>query len=913
MKDLQFTVINDIHEVATKTYSLTSDRQLHKECSANFEYGEAYKLKISLSEFNEDVLRSFTPGFFLLQGVNESQVAITPADISNTEITDSSKKTIRPKHDSYCTDSDLQRCKEHFPFSKEPGLMVIDSDDLHQYQNIRTQSDLFAALINIDPAFASAKLVMSSSSSSYISVKDENGEFQQVNGLKGNHTFVPVLSTESNPDILKTLHLKAIDNGYYNVKISETTGRARVCSIIDEAMNRSVQPVFCAPPVIADTDIQSSKEIRVFGEDKGLLDPKKIKKLKKVEEAAIQEKIRSLKKEAEATEKAREYQQAYQQNRIKKLRNYYPNATDSELLRLIKNELENYVLDESHQITLSNGKKVFVKEILDNPKDYHGKDCNHPIENDIEGKCKIYCDQPKPTIHSFAHGGETFSITRSSDVTTSPWYLEYEKKMEEFNKTHSTVSLSGSTIIVSEYKSSKTGQVKYEMDNIKNYIYDNSANKTCTPKEIYVHGETEPVIAPEPVIKSIPEAWKDWKGRTRYRGVEYAPDGLVEEGYLNTWTGFAVNPNFDVDITPLINHIKDIIASGDEQVAEYILNWCAHIIQKPSEKTGSVIILQGREGIGKSILTDTLSSIFGEHAKVTERGDSITGKFNDLLMNRTLIVSEEALFHGDKKGVNVFKSLITSNSMVIETKGMPQFQTRNCLNFILCTNEDHVVSMGADSRRFLTVKVSDEMKGNDEYFAPLVALKKSPEAWGALLQYFMDRDISNFNPRKMPETEANKNQRLNSLESDAAWLVSSLYKGYFELSYRIINEDSGSLWKERMSFQDLEKSYTFYCNENRINEHKRKSNNKVGRLLGQYFDKRNGSNGSREYVIGDINDARRKVADALKISLEDVGLQEAMDRKANSGVVPIDLFRVKPSLKNLDKLTANSDIKVSIT
>ena len=130
-------------------------------------------------------------------------------------------------------------------------------------------------------------------------------------------------------------------------------------------------------------------------------------------------------------------------------------------------------------------------------------------------------------------------------------------------------------------------------------------------------------------------------------------------------------------------------------------------------------------------MTDILSYILGEHAKVTKKGDSITGKFNDILMNRSLIVSEEASFHGNTNSKNQFKHLITSHTMTIEKKGISQFQTRNCLNFILYTNEYHVITIDKGSRRYLTIKVSDKMKGNDDYFRPLVEMKFSPKAQGA--------------------------------------------------------------------------------------------------------------------------------------------------------------------------------------
>ena len=49
-----------------------------------------------------------------------------------------------------------------------------------------------------------------------------------------------------------------------------------------------------------------------------------------------------------------------------------------------------------------------------------------------------------------------------------------------------------------------------------------------------------------------------------------------------------IEVNEDV-IAGFLNHIKEIIANGNVEIYEYILNWYSYILQKPDGKTGTSI------------------------------------------------------------------------------------------------------------------------------------------------------------------------------------------------------------------------------------------------------------------------------------------------------------------------------------
>ena len=83
---------------------------------------------------------------------------------------------------------------------------------------------------------------------------------------------------------------------------------------------------------------------------------------------------------------------------------------------------------------------------------------------------------------------------------------------------------------------------------------------------------------------SLAQYWLSHPDRREFEGVTFIPGG-THEGLYNLWRGFAVDPE-PGDCSLFLQHIRDVICSGDEELSEWVTDWFAQIFQKPKRKPG---------------------------------------------------------------------------------------------------------------------------------------------------------------------------------------------------------------------------------------------------------------------------------------------------------------------------------------
>ena len=300
--------------------------------------------------------------------------------------------------------------------------------------------------------------------------------------------------------------------------------------------------------------------------------------------------------------------------------------------------------------------------------------------------------------------------------------------------------------------------------------------------------------------------WFQHSRRREYpMGIVCDPTDKVDGLYFNTWQGLAIAPS-DSDPKFLVDHIEQIIGSGDKEVADYVKGWLAHSVQRPEKPAGVVLVLRSGQGTGKGLLGTAMLRIFGKHGHHIAQAEHLVGRFQGHLEDCVFLFADEAIFPGDPRIKGQLKSLITERRLTMEEKYVQAKPVLNRLSILMASNERFVVPAELDDRRFAVIDVSETQKNNREYFNDLWRTVDGPGLSG-FVQYLLDYDISKFDIRDIPETSARTEQKEFLFDSGLQFIAWSLRRGCFYDGYAYEDRHDFFEWHEFLSTQLL---YSFY-------------------------------------------------------------------------------------------------------
>ena len=316
--------------------------------------------------------------------------------------------------------------------------------------------------------------------------------------------------------------------------------------------------------------------------------------------------------------------------------------------------------------------------------------------------------------------------------------------------------------------------------------------------------------------KSEAEWWLSDARRRTYRDVVFAPGKVkLPSDVFNLFRGLAV-----VSIRPRVGsgvgwpcmrrHLIEVICSGNHQWFDYLMDWMALMFQRPGEVGQTAVVLKGGEGVGKGILARYLLKIFGPYGLHLSSAQQLHGHYNVHLQNCIFLFSDEAYYPGDKSFEGMLRAMITEQRLPIEPKYQNLFETINCLHFLISSNNQWVVPMAIDARRFFVLLVSALHKGDKAYWDPLwYELEHGGPS--AMLGELLERDISCFDVRAVPDTPEGRLQKRLSLKTVEEYWMAALERGYpYRPSY---NVPSVRQWREFWSTEWLWRGYQQWCDD----------------------------------------------------------------------------------------------------
>jgi len=241
-------------------------------------------------------------------------------------------------------------------------------------------------------------------------------------------------------------------------------------------------------------------------------------------------------------------------------------------------------------------------------------------------------------------------------------------------------------------------------------------------------------------------AYREWAGsrrRKQYDRIVFNPHSK-DPRELNLWTGIPTEP-LEGEPTMILDFIKKSLCDGDSRKFEWLVDWLAHLVQKPHERTALVPVLIGLQGTGKGILMDgIMAPILGDFYTAVNSAAELMAKFNLKLSKKFLTFIDEATWRGNKTEDGVLKRMIGSPTMTVEEKFGATYDMENYSRYVIASNNMDAVALEVGNRRYVVIETADEGAADASYFDPLGKHIENRDNLRVFLGYLLKRDISSF-------------------------------------------------------------------------------------------------------------------------------------------------------------------------
>lgn len=275
------------------------------------------------------------------------------------------------------------------------------------------------------------------------------------------------------------------------------------------------------------------------------------------------------------------------------------------------------------------------------------------------------------------------------------------------------------------------------------------------------------------------DAMHSWLGRPQKTSgaAIFPPPAVCPPDMLNTWEGFAVDPE-PGDVAPFKFNVLNVLCSGDEKLARYFTQWLAHTFQHPGKKGGVAIVMRSGQGNGKGQLAKLLDRIMGDLFTQYNGTTKLTGQFNITLMSTLLAFIDEAKARGSEN--DTIKGLVTESRALFEGKGSNTIKGQSFTRLIFASNEN-VLKIDKGDRRYCALTLDTRYAANDEnperdtfarpYWQEYSAWVNQEWVPSAVLNYLLSVDLSDFDEYNAPKTTAHAELVGDNLTPLQEWML----------------------------------------------------------------------------------------------------------------------------------------------
>ena len=308
-------------------------------------------------------------------------------------------------------ETSLPRSKKTFHWPAEPGILMVDYDAPKE-GNPLSKHELISSLREACPGLRDAAMIWWPSTSSCIF----NGD-TELTGVKGQRLYIEVLDASDIPRTGAAILTYLWANGVGRYEVSKS-GSMLERGLFDGSVWQSNRIDFAAGAKCHDGLEQKRGEPELISGLLQIIDTKLLIPEPNSDVIALAEANKAIAK-AKVSADATKSKEIWIQERVTEITNVDKNIPTERAESTARRAVENKVLTDDWPITVKmvNGslQKFTISQILNNPQANHGLLTLDPLEPNYDGGRvvgKLYLTGAYPRLHSLAHGGVTFKLTR---------------------------------------------------------------------------------------------------------------------------------------------------------------------------------------------------------------------------------------------------------------------------------------------------------------------------------------------------------------------------------------------------------------------------------------------------------------------------------------------------------------------
>lgn len=326
------------------------------------------------------------------------------------------------------------------------------------------------------------------------------------------------------------------------------------------------------------------------------------------------------------------------------------------------------------------------------------------------------------------------------------------------------------------YQKNKFEQKIFLLENQRLYYQKltNGEYQQINRMDLKDYAEEFQIISDNGKKTAIFQKWLQDKDKRQYEDLVFDPSMKADpKKYLNTFDGFAYK-DWDDSNNKNIDSFRKLICNlcnYENNVVEYMMNYLAHIIQKPAEKSGKIVVFRGIEGVGKDSFHLLIQKILGfKYCLNTENFEDIFGKYNIKIKNKIFITLNETNADDGRKYKDSLKAFATADKTTYADKCVKAVEQNNYARLFLFTNASSPVNLEMTSRRYVIIKTSWELVNDTDYWNEFYKNINDKEYIKSVYNYLKNRDLSEFKINNTPVTEEYKTMKENSIHPIVEYL-----------------------------------------------------------------------------------------------------------------------------------------------